>query len=61
MSDYKLSFTAEEIDELLRKVANGDSGVYVLKEGEELSDAPAGVNLVISLSDTLIDAEGVGF
>ena len=41
--------------------ASVGSGVYVLKDGEELSDAPAGVNLVISLSDTLIDAEGVGF
>ena len=41
--------------------SGGSSGVYILAEGEDISNAPADAILVIDPGDALTDAEGVGF
>lgn len=41
--------------------SGGSSSVYILAEGEDVSNAPADAVLVIDPGNTLVHAEGVGF
>ena len=41
--------------------SGGSSSVYILAEGEDISNVPADAVLVIDPCDALTDAEGVGF